>query len=121
MATFFPDFLAGNVAKLLTYKFSLFFLKSLFFLNHSPCRQKKIFEKKTNKKGNGTKVAKLLTHSGQIIDPTAHIYIYAVELKAGPRFGVSSVKNWSKSSVKNWSKFFFHCFPPIFIVFFGYF
>ena len=22
------------------------------------------------------------------------IYIYAVELKTGPRFGVSSVKNW---------------------------
>ena len=38
------------------------------------------------------------------------IYIYAVELKTGPRFGVSNVKNWSKPSVKNWSKFFFHCF-----------
>ena len=49
-----------------------------------------------------------------------HIYIYAVELKTGPRFGVSSVKNRSKSSVKNWSKFFFHCLP-IFIVFFGFF
>ena len=40
------------------------------------------------------------------------IYIYAVELKTGPRFGVSSVKNWSKSSVKNWSKFF--CFTVFF-------
>ena len=50
---------------------------------------------------------------------SSHIYIYAVELKAGPRFWVSSVKNWSKSSVKNWSKFFFiHCFFPKFIVFF---
>ena len=46
-----------------------------------------------------------------------YIYIYAVELKTGPRFGVSSVKNWSKSSVKNWSKFFFAVFPS-FIVFF---
>ena len=36
------------------------------------------------------------------------------------RFGVSSVKNWSKSSVKNWSKFFF-CFFPSFIVFLGIF
>ena len=49
-----------------------------------------------------------------------HIYIYAVELKTGPRFGVSSVKNWSKSSVKNWSNFFWAVFPS-FIVFFGHF
>ena len=48
-----------------------------------------------------------------------YIHIYAVELKTGPRFGVSSVKNWSKSSVKNWSKFF--TVFPIFIVFGGYF
>ena len=46
-----------------------------------------------------------------------YIYIYAVELKTGPRFGVSSVKNWSKSSVKNWSKFIFHCFPHFYSVF----
>ena len=37
----------------------------------------------------------------------------------GPRFGGSSVKNWSKSSVKNWSKFF--TVFPIFIVFWGIF
>ena len=41
-----------------------------------------------------------------------NIYIYAVELKTGPRFGVSSVKNWSKSSVKNWSNFF-AVFSPV--------
>ena len=46
-----------------------------------------------------------------------YIYIYVVELKTGPRFGVSSVKNWSKSSVKNWSKFFVHCFPYFYSVF----
>ena len=40
------------------------------------------------------------------------IYIYAVQLKTGPRFGGFKVKNWSKLKVKNWSKFFFHCFPP---------
>ena len=44
------------------------------------------------------------------------IYIYAVELKTGPRFGVSSVKNWSKSSVKNWSKYFFAVFPQFYSV-----
>ena len=47
-----------------------------------------------------------MTYGGQVIDPTAYTYIYAVELKTGPRFGVASVKNWSKSSVKNWSKLF---------------
>ena len=45
-----------------------------------------------------------------------YIYIYAVELKTGPRFGVSSVKNWSKSSVKNWSKFFLLFFPQFYSV-----
>ena len=49
-----------------------------------------------------------------------YIYLPAVELKTGPRFGVSSVKNWSKSSVKNWSKFFL-LFSPNFIVFLGHF
>ena len=48
------------------------------------------------------------------------IYIYPVELKTGPRFGVSSVKNWSKSSVKNWSNFFLLFFPS-FMVFLGIF
>ena len=55
-------------------------------------------------------------------EPTCiYIYIYAVKLKTGPRFGGFKVKNWSKFKVKNWSKFFFHCFSPYFIVFFGYF
>ena len=43
-----------------------------------------------------------------------YIYIYicmhAVELKTGPRFGVSCVKNWSKSSGPS---AFFHCFSPL--------
>ena len=34
-----------------------------------------------------------------------------MELKTGPRFGVSCVKNWSKSSVKIWSNFFVTVFP----------
>ena len=40
------------------------------------------------------------------LPPSLSIYIYAVELRTGPRFGVLCVKNWSKSCVKNWSKFF---------------
>ena len=50
------------------------------------------------------------------IDVYIYIYIYAVELKTGPRFGVSSVKNWSKSSVKNWSNFFLLFFPQFYSV-----
>ena len=49
-----------------------------------------------------------------------HIHIYAVELKTGPRFGVPSVKNWSKSSVKNWSKFFFTVLPHFYSVFWAF-
>ena len=37
---------------------------------------------------------------GPVFNSTAYIYIYiyiyAVELNAGPRFALSSVKNWSK-------------------------
>ena len=47
------------------------------------------------------------------------LYIYAVKLKTGPRFGGFKVKNWSKFKVKYWSKFF-HCFPHFYSVF-GYF
>ena len=84
---------------------------------HSPCRKKTSFEK--HEKNNERKVAKLLTYGGQVIDRTAYIYIYthAVELKTGPRFEVSSVKNWSKPSVKSWSKFFFTVFPHFYSVF----
>ena len=51
-----------------------------------------------------------------------YIYIYmhicAVELKAGPRFGVSCVKNWSKSSVKTGPSFsLFSNFYRVFWVF----
>ena len=49
-----------------------------------------------------------------------YIYIYAVKLKSGPRFGGFKVKKWSKFKVKKWSKFFFTVFP-IFIVFWGHF
>ena len=35
-----------------------------------------------------------------------YVYIYAVKLKSGPRFGGFKVKKWSKFKVKKWSKFF---------------
>ena len=84
--------------------------------------EKQLFYKKTN-------VAQLLTlkwpKRGPVINSTAYIYIYiyiyAVKLKSGPRFGGFKVKKWSKFKVKKWSKFFFHCFSPIFIVFWGHF
>ena len=48
-----------------------------------------------------------------------YIYIYAVKLKSGPRFGGFKVKMWSKLKVKKWSKFF--TVFPIFIVFWAFF
>ena len=48
-----------------------------------------------------------------------YIYIYAVKLKSGPRFGGLKVKKWSKLKVKKWSKFF--TVFPIFKVFWGIF
>ena len=63
-------------------------------------------------------MAKLVTFDGQVIIYT-YIYMHAVKLKAGPRFGGFKVKNWSKLKVKNWSKFFIVF--PICIVFWGYF
>ena len=50
---------------------------------------------------------------------TAYIYIYAVKLKTGPRFGGFKVKNWSKFKVKNWSKFF-TVFPHFYSVFWAF-
>ena len=66
------------MAKLLTLLFHTFLLKLVFFQkSHSPCRKKKIFEKqqKTKKKNNNKEMAKLLTYDGQVIDPTAYIYM----------------------------------------------
>ena len=57
---------------------------------------------------------------GRDICVYVYIYICAVKLKSGPRFGGFKVKKWSKFKVKKWSKFFFTVFP-IFIVFFGHF
>ena len=53
-----------------------------------------------------------------ILSLSLYIYICAVKLKTGPRFGGFKVKNWSKLKVKNWSMFF--TVFPHFSVFFGY-
>ena len=66
------------MAKLLTLQFSrVFFVKTCFFFqkSHSPCRKKKIFEKQNKTTKNNKKVVNLLTYGGQVIDPTAYIYI----------------------------------------------
>ena len=59
---------------------TVFIQNSIFFCfqkSQSSCRKNNIFEKQ---KGNETNVARLLTlqalKCGQVIDPTAHIYIY---------------------------------------------
>ena len=66
------------MARLLTLLFSHFFVKTLSFQKpHSPCRKKRIFEKQKNTtKNNKKQMARLLTYDGQVIDPTADIYIY---------------------------------------------
>ena len=88
----------------------------LFQISSSFCRENEIFKNKSKKQ---QKVDQFLSYKkanlGPLFNSTAYIYMYlSVELKAGPGFGVSSVKNWSKSSVKNWSKFFFSLLFPHF-------
>ena len=62
----------------------VFLLKLVFFKNsHSPCRKEEDFWKTKNKKKYNKKVAKLLTYDGQVIDPTAYIYICCCVRKWG--------------------------------------
>ena len=58
------------------YSFHMVFWYNLFFFkNHIlPAERRIFFWKKTEK--HLKKVAKLLTYGGQVIDPTAYIYIY---------------------------------------------
>ena len=63
-------------------------------------------------------MAKLLTYDGQVIDPTTYIYICAVNLKTGPRFGGFKVKTGPNSKLKTGPSLF-HCLPPL-IVFLGH-
>ena len=64
------------------------------------------------------KGAKLITlwrpKGGQTNYSPAYIYIYAVKLKTGPRFGGFRVKNWSKFKVITGPSFSFHCFLGMF-------
>ena len=50
------------------------FFKACFSISFS-LQTEDDFDKQKNK-NNETKVAKLLTYGGQVIDPTAYIYIY---------------------------------------------
>ena len=71
--SFWPKFCPERWPSYWPYLFSHFFVKLAFFQKfHSPCRKKKIFEKKIN---NKKEMAKLLTYDGQVIDPTAYIYM----------------------------------------------
>ena len=63
-----------NAAKLLTLQFSRVFLLELFFKHLILPAERRIFFKKQE---TIKKVAKLLTYGGQVIHPTAYIYIYA--------------------------------------------
>ena len=74
--------------------------------------------RKVNKSLTLKQVDSLLTLRQIFLFLSLSIYICAVKLKAGPRFGGFKVENWSKLKVKYWSKFLFTVFP-VFIVFFG--
>ena len=65
-----------NVAKLLTLQFSRVFFFTCFCSKISFSLQKESYFWKNNKR----KVAKLLTYGGQVIDPTAYIYMYIFHL-----------------------------------------
>ena len=135
LATFLFTFLGGHVARLLALQFHSIFLELCFFANISFSLQK---EERClrNKKGNETKVARLLTlqalKCGQVIDPTTHmlslsmyiytyifIYMYlyrpsksAVKLGSGPIFGfwkLGSGPIWELGYGPRWLQ-------PIFIV-----
>ena len=88
-----------NVAKSLTLQFSRVFLLNLYFFqkSHSPCRKKNIFEKQKTKNKKGGQVIDLWWPSywPYSIYIYYNIYIYAVELKAGPMFALFCVKSWS--------------------------
>ena len=89
------------MAKLLTLLFSPFFFFYLFFQkSHSPCRKKKIFEKPKKTKKINKKMAKLSAQHGQVISPTAYIYIYIYGLLSGPDFRVLWVNKRAGSSEK---------------------
>ena len=62
----------------------------VFFVNLILPAERRRFLKKNKTKQQKTikKVAKLLTYGGQVIDPTAHIYMYI--------YMCCRVKNWSK-------------------------
>ena len=49
-----------------------------------------------------------------------YIYIYAVKLKSGPRFGVLMLKSGPSLKLKSGPSFF-HCFPHFYSVFWGIF
>ena len=81
--SFWPKFCPERWPSYWPYSFHAFLLKLVFFQKiHSPCRKKRIFEKtkknttKKYKKKKKKQMAKLLTFDGQVIDPTAYIYIY---------------------------------------------
>ena len=88
----------------MTLQFSPFFLLKLVFFSKNlilPAERSRFLKKK---------VAKLLTYGGQVIDPTAYIYIHthAVKLLTGPSLGVFKVISWSKSKLLTGPRSFSH-------------
>ena len=82
LAIFLAKMLPRKMAKLLTlHFFTLFLLKLVFFskISFSLQKEEDFWKTKKEKKNNKKEMAKLLTYDGQVIDPTAYIYIYTRE------------------------------------------
>ena len=89
------------MARLLTLLFSHFFVKTFFFKNIIlPAEGRGFLKNKKTTKNNKKQMARLLTYDGQVIDPTAYIYIYiifyficfhAVKLLSGPSLAFEGI------------------------------
>ena len=75
--------------------FTCFFVKTCFFKNLIlPAERRILLKNKKTTQNNTIKVAKLLTHGGQVIDPTAYIYILW-SYYLGHVWGFLIVTNWA--------------------------
>ena len=80
------------MARLLTLLCHTFFVKTCFFFKNLilPAERRGFLKnKKKQQKTIKKKMARLLTYAGQVIDPTAYIYIYiCCEVIIWSKFGV---------------------------------
>ena len=77
--SFWPTFCPERWPSYWPYCFHTFFVKTCFFfskISFSLQKEEYFWKTKEKQKNNKKEMAKLLTYDGQVIDPTAHIYIH---------------------------------------------